>query len=353
MNSEAHRRAYGALLVLMAMAACAQSQKSELLPYDPGHSTLPSVPDATSTFTPSSSDGNSTSSTATLDIPPITAVGLANSPNYVAQVHAALQVLNIPPVNSPVAVSSARSRKFAFFNQTATQLWVGAAGDTHGNPLMGGGGWLLDANAAVSFTVPMPFTSARFWARPVCQQDPNNPTCASPTCTGPNQTQCTLTHTSGLTTLFEINMGSQGGDVDFYDISNVDAYNLPIAVIPVPGSYSGANPNDPFSCGSIAFAQDLDAVCPPPLQTINSQNHKVVDCTNQCGVDGLKTIPLCATCTGSGQCETNAYSLVFKTACPGCYSFSYDDATSTYACRGADYEVIFGSLGKPTFLPLP
>ena len=63
----------------------------------------------------------------------------------------------------------------------------------------------------------------------------------------------------------------------------------------------------------------------------------------------LQDIPLCTTCIGAGECNTNAYSLAFKNACPGCYSFPYDDPTSTYACRGADYEVIFGVVGKAKF----
>ncbi len=341
-------RPWAWVLLLGLVAACAESADSTA---QQAPTTLPSMT-PTPTLTPAPTPtGFITTPTPT--VPAISALGLANSPNYIAQVSAALQVLNLPPVNSLVPVSPARARKFIFHNRTSIQLWIGAAGNTHGNALIGGGGWLMDANTHVAFTIPMPFTSARFWARPVCAADPNNSTCGTPVCSGPNQTSCTLGGTTGLTTLFEINMGSQGSDLDFYDISNVDAYNLPIAVIPVPGSYSGANSHDPFSCGSIAFAQDLDATCPAPLQVTNPVTGAVVDCKNQCGVDGLKEIPLCTTCTGAGECETNVYSLAFKNACPGCYSFSYDDATSTYACLGADYEVIFGVTGRATFIGTP
>ena len=268
-------RAVACLLYLLASACAAKTDSIGAAEPTPAASASP-------TATPATTDPNGGSAVSlpvtALNVPAITALGLANSPNYVAQVQAALRVLNLAPVNSDTAVSTSRSRRFIFFNRTPHQLWIGAAGDTHGNALIGGGGWLLDANSQVAYTVPMPFTSARFWARPLCNDDPNNPTCANPTCTGANQTQCTLSGASGLTTLFEINMGSQGNDLDFYDISNVDAYNLPIAVVPVPGSYSGANPNDPFSCGSIVFAEDLNLVCPAPLQVTNTRSADVVDC---------------------------------------------------------------------------
>ena len=93
------------------------------------------------------------------------------------------------------------------------------------------------------FSLPTPFAGCRIWGRVSCKDAPSDPACATYTCTsasGPVATGCTLGPTKGKVTLFEIHLGKTGTALDFYDVSLVDAYNLPINIIPVPGSYAGA-----------------------------------------------------------------------------------------------------------------
>jgi hypothetical protein len=35
------------------------------------------------------------------------------------------------------------------------------------------------------------------------------------------------------------------------------------------------------------------------------------------------------------------FSRTFKAACPTAYSYAYDDATSTFTCKGEDYAIWF------------
>lgn len=93
------------------------------------------------------------------------------------------------------------------------------------------------------FVLPTPFAGARIWGRVSCKDAPTDPACASYNCTsasGPVPIGCALGPTKGKGTLFEIHLGKTGTALDFYDISLVDAYNLPINIVPVPGSYAGA-----------------------------------------------------------------------------------------------------------------
>ncbi|KAM7472482.1 hypothetical protein LguiA_010665 [Lonicera macranthoides] len=40
-------------------------------------------------------------------------------------------------------------------------------------------------------------------------------------------------------------------------------------------------------------------------------------------------------------CEASKYSEIFKVACSNAYSYAYDDATSSYTCRDANYVITF------------
>ena len=85
------------------------------------------------------------------------------------------------------------------------------------------------------------------WGRYACYDTSSDPTCASFTCStmaGNVPIDCTVGPTKGHTTLFEIHFGrphnpTGSGALDYYDISLVDAFNVPMNIVPVPGSYYG------------------------------------------------------------------------------------------------------------------
>lgn len=119
---------------------------------------------------------------------------------------------------------------------------------------------------------------------------------------------------------------------DYYDVSFVDGFNLPISIAPKSGTASG------YECGAPA-CNDLPT-CPSELQEKDS-NGNVVGCKSACLAFG--TAEYC--CTGAnggrGDCTTNKYATAFKSACPNVYTYAHDDSTSMYACQTTGYTVTF------------
>ncbi|XP_020256231.1 LOW QUALITY PROTEIN: thaumatin-like protein [Asparagus officinalis] len=106
---------------------------------------------------------------------------------------------------------------------------------------------------------------------------------------------------------------------DFYDISLVDGFNIPMDFSPTSGN-----------CHDIRCTADINGQCPAELKAPGG-------CNNPCTV--FKTNEYCCT---SGGCGPTDYSKFFKQRCPDAYSYPKDDATSTFTCpSGADYRVVF------------
>jgi len=51
-------------------------------------------------------------------------------------------------------------------------------------------------------------------------------------------------------TEFEATMDSPGTPSDWYDVTAINGINIPIAVAPIPGTYSAGGNNSPYECGS-------------------------------------------------------------------------------------------------------
>jgi hypothetical protein len=124
----------------------------------------------------------------------------------------------------------------------------------------------------------------------------------------------------------------QGTGLDFYDISLVDGFDLPMALIPVGFT---ADPAHPFSCGSPTCAMDLRPTCPQPLRDVDASGTTLVCANDACKVLGnnVATSPDCT--------YPDTYTEFFKTGCPQAYSYPSDDPTSTFTCKGKDYQVVF------------
>ncbi|CAL5366199.1 unnamed protein product [Camellia sinensis] len=126
-------------------------------------------------------------------------------------------------------------------------------------------------------------------------------------------------------TLAEFTLGS--GTQDFYDVSLVDWFNLPMIV----DSNGGSGP-----CRSTGCAADLIRQCPNELQVGNGDA-----CKSACGAFGSPQYCCYGAYSSPSTCPPSMYSQMFKSACPKSYSYAYDDATSTFTCSGADYTVTF------------
>lgn len=101
---------------------------------------------------------------------------------------------------------------------------------------------------------------------------------------------------------------SGANDVDYYDVSFVDGFNLPMKIAPNSGTASG------YYCG-IPACTTLPS-CPSNFQV--KSGNTVIGCSSAC----LMT----------GDCDENKYTEAIKSVCPHVYTYATDDSTSMFAC---------------------
>ncbi|XP_022772640.1 pathogenesis-related protein 5-like [Durio zibethinus] len=197
---------------------------------------------------------------------------------------------------------------FTVVNKCDHTVWPGILGNTQ----LDSTGFELPSGGSRSLQAP-PGWSGRFWGRTGCTSDQNT-----------GQLTC-QTGASPPATLAEFTIGS--GTQDFYDVSLVDGYNLPMIVEPSGGS---------GTCLSTGCINDVNRQCPTELQVGSGDA-----CKSAC--EAFETPQYC--CSGAyatpNTCKPSVYSEMFKAACPRSYSYAYDDATSTFTCTGADYAITF------------
>ncbi|KAK4487671.1 hypothetical protein RD792_005673 [Penstemon davidsonii] len=214
---------------------------------------------------------------------------------------------------------------FMLVNKCDYTVWPGILSNA-GSSGLDSTGFQLPPSATRSFQV-QPGWSGRFWGRTGCSFDSTTGlgSCTTGDC-GSNQIACNGAGATPPATLAEFTIGSSGAQ-DFYDVSLVDGYNLPMIVKPAGGS--GA-------CGSTGCVTDLNKMCPNELRAGGGQA-----CKSACEAFGSPEY-CCSGAYGSHDtCKPSVYSEIFKSACPRSYSYAYDDATSTFTCTGADYTITF------------
>jgi len=302
-------------------------------------------------------------------------------------------------------------RQFTFINSCSEELYIGS----QGIPLPAGGGFILSSGQSISQTIVGTTIAARFWARTGCTTDSNGHLqCQTGGCPLPsegytsanNGTQCivaaTNTQIGGIppVTIAEFTLGG-GSSIpnfpDYYDLSLVDGFNLPVQITPVQGmNMTGLGR---FSCGNSACSALDCSKAPPELQLKDSQGN-VYACASICialnndtqrglfpdilgqlwtATDPATGYPmkdlLCCSCgDGNGDCSSpkceygcspynlpspkeqggkcnisswplasngEPYDAVFSTQCPDAYSWPFDDHQATFQCIYPDYEITF------------
>ena len=133
----------------------------------------------------------------------------------------------------------------------------------------------------------------------------------------------------------EITLKGAGGN-DFYDISNVDGFSIPLSITPTKKSKSGGE----YYCKTADCPNDIKAGCPDELQDKNKED-KVVGCKSACIVYGKPEYCCSESHNTPAKCPPNKYSKYFKKMCPNAYSYAYDDKTSTFQCKDTDYTIQF------------
>ncbi|KAF7351579.1 hypothetical protein MSAN_01590400 [Mycena sanguinolenta] len=202
-------------------------------------------------------------------------------------------------------------------------------------------GWAADAYTSVSFQVAEDW-DGRIWGRRDCDfsTNPGPNSCLDGGCNG--GLVCDVNTGTGVppATLAEFNFN--GGGNDWYDVSLVDGYNLPMRI------------DNNVGCGVPSCPVDLGPNCPALLQGPYDSSGFPVGCKSACYVDALNgnaaNSPNCcsgqydtaATCPPSGVTD---YSY-FKDNCPDAYAYAYDESSGTalWSCTSslnAAYTITF------------
>lgn len=125
---------------------------------------------------------------------------------------------------------------FTVTNNCPHTIWPGTLAGA-GTPQLPTTGFRL--NSGQSIRIPsVPGWSGRIWARTGCTFDASGVgKCVTGDCGG--RLECDGSGATPPASLFEITLG-MGDDKDFYDVSMVDGYNLPMVAVPV-GAFGACN----------------------------------------------------------------------------------------------------------------
>jgi hypothetical protein len=220
--------------------------------------------------------------------------------------------VTVPPDAQFLGDAAGAPRTFTVVNQCAQTIWAAALPAT----TFPGGDVEMPPGYAFEVGVDDRW-SGRIWGKVDCSTTGGKLTCASD---------------SLPASLAELTLTMDPTGLDFYDVSLVDGFDLPMALIAVGFT---ADPAHPYSCGAPTCSMDLRPECPMPLRDLDASSQTIVCANDACKVIGKNnaTDPTCI--------YPNQYTEFFKTSCPQAYSYPSDDPTSTFTCKGKDYHVVF------------
>lgn len=224
-----------------------------------------------------------------------------------------------------ICVSStvASGATFTFVNKCGYTVWPGILANAN-SPRLDTTGFELPQDSSRTFLAPAGW-SGRFWGRTGCTfPSSGSGACQTGDC-GSGETECNGSGAAPPATLAEFTLGT--GGLDFYDVSLVDGYNLPMIVEASGGS---------GMCASTGCITDLNRACPSELRVGGGEA-----CKSACEAFGSPEYCCSGAFNSPAACRPSVYSQMFKSACPRSYSYAYDDPTSTFTCSAADYTVTF------------
>ncbi|CAG7823365.1 unnamed protein product, partial [Allacma fusca] len=222
-------------------------------------------------------------------------------------------------------------------NRCPQIVWVGTFGD---NEIPAGGGFRLNPGQSNTFDVRYKWLSGRIWGRTGCDSSGRN--CDTGDC---GATNCRGRTTFDAVTLAEFGLDTNFMDLDFWDISQVDGFNLPMSIRPISGTVKEGNKCRPKQAIQCKFNM---AACPQKFRQFSNKNGKLVACKSAC-TESRQDRFCCPEHKGFNRhnCpQPTDESRIFKNQCPDAYSHAYDDETSLFACQSAtpgssSYEVVF------------
>ncbi|KAG8723651.1 hypothetical protein FRC09_002313 [Ceratobasidium sp. 395] len=203
-------------------------------------------------------------------------------------------------------------------------------------------GWEAAAFSSRTFTVPDNWRAGRIWARRDCDfsTNPGPNSCKTGGCNG--GLLCDPHSGTGVppASVAEWTLNASDG-LDWYDVSLVDGYNLPMRI------------SNSVGCEVAECQVDLGPNCPAELKGPTDASGLVLGCQSACAanLDGNQA--------DSGNCCSGSHSTpetcppsgvrfysYFKDACPRSYVYAYDESSKTAlwtceASKKANYTLTF------------
>ncbi|KAH9978722.1 thaumatin-like protein [Lactifluus volemus] len=248
-------------------------------------------------------------------------------------------------VLSVIALSTgAMGRTLTVTNSCPFTIWPALFTDLHAGSAAPDQptGWEAPAHSSVTFDVPDNWHAGRVWGRRGCDftTNPGPNSCLDGGCNG--GLLCDASTGTGVppATVAEFTLKGDG-NLDFFDVSLVDGYNLPMEI------------TNNQACPVASCPVDLGLNCPPPLQGPFDSTGFPVGCKSACAA-GLSSDPSNSPncCTGNHDtaqtCPPSGveYYSYFKSNCPNSYVYAYDESSGTalFTCdssKQADYTITF------------
>lgn len=245
---------------------------------------------------------------------------------------------------------AAWSATFTMTNNCGYTVWPGLLSGAGTAPLSTTG-FALAHGASATVDAPASW-SGRMWARTLCAEDATGKfTCATGDC-GSGGIQCNGGGAAPPATLMEFTLDGSGG-MDFFDVSLVDGYNLPMIIVPQGGGAAapaGSGGGSGGKCMATGCLVDLNGACPADLRVMAASTGTgaaapgggPVACRSACEAFGSPQYCCSGAYGNPNTCRPSTYSQFFKNACPRAYSYAYDDSTSTFTCTaGTNYAITF------------
>lgn len=248
---------------------------------------------------------------------------LINVPLYICYLCARTHIGNI---------AGAHEVTFYIHNKCTFPIWPATA-PNNGQPIIAEGGFYLPPGQTRRVIAPWSW-SGRIWARTGCNfatdQTGNwKPACETGDCDG--RLACNGLIGTPPATLVQVALQGDKGKPNFYDVSLVDGYNIPVSV-----TSRVINPK----CVIQGCLEDLKRVCPAELAVVNREG-EVVACKSACFAFDNDMF-CCRNQFGSAdRCKPNVYSKIFKQACPCYYSYAFDSPPPLVSCSSSEYVVTF------------
>lgn len=264
-----------------------------------------------------------------------------------------------------LVLAEVHSASFKIVNKCRHTIWPGLLSGANA-PQLPTTGFALKSGKSKTITIPKSW-SGRMWGRTHCGRDSSGKlSCLTGDC-GSGMLQCAGSGAKPPATLAEFTLNGTNG-LDFYDVSLVDGYNLPMLVLPKGGTinlkkFIVANIYDIYfhfewnikiiilfkiidnligtrgGCGATGCLVDLNGACPKELRV--ASGGRVVACRSACEALGDPRFCCSEAFATPDTCGPSMYSLFFKYICPRAYSYAYDDKTSTFTCASPDYMIVF------------